>query len=174
MFWVMLMFLVGNAPMHLIFSVVLFCYAIADSSASGVTNSSHVGSRGLVAGVPYSGGENSTEWSFVAIIILPRLSCDSLDNLIRLFDSVLRRENPFAGDIDSKAVRIGGDVCVDGRCFCDGSVDGVLEVVTLSNMAELFQPSGIDFPFEFEMRSEPPSPLRKSVILGDMFSEAGD
>jgi hypothetical protein len=128
----------------------------------------------LVAGVPFSGSANRTEWSFVAIIIIPQLSCDSLDNVIRLFDSALHRENPSAGDIDSKAVRIGGDVCIDGRCFCDGSVDGVLEVVTLSDMAELFRPSGVDFPFEFEMRSEPPSPLRKSVILDDIFSGVGD
>ena len=170
----MLMFLAGNTPVHLIVPVMLLWHSVIDSSASGVTNSSHVGSRGLVAGVPFSSGANTTEWSFVAIIIIPQLSCDSLDNVIRLFDSALHRENPSSGDINSKAVRIGGDVCVDGRCFCDGSVDGVLEVVTLSDMAELFQPSGVDFPFEFEMRSEPPSPLRKSVILGDIFSGVGD
>ena len=121
---------------------------------------------GTPHGSNFSSTVNSTEYgglvcSFMSIIMIPPMSCDSVVNVVNLFDDTLRKVNPDVTHIASTAVRLGPDVCVAGRCFCDesenmmgGSTVRVLKIETLFGSDSLLLPFNIEFPYEFDTRND--------------------
>ncbi len=126
--------------------------------------------RKSLSGTPQNGNVsssvNSTEYgglvcSFMSIIMIPPMSCDSVVNVVNLFDDTLRNVNPGVIRIASMAVRLGSDVCVSGRCFCDENENvvgentlRVLKIETLFGSDRLLLPFDAEFPFEFDTRND--------------------
>jgi hypothetical protein len=143
--------------------------AIVSSSPSvsfGVNNNNSVSliRRVSVDGTPMLSVNTTTPdplWLFMAIVMVPEMSCDSIAKLAHLFNTALQQVNPLVGRMVSTAVRLGGDVCIDGNCFCDESIEAphsvrVLELSTSCAASTLLLPSMDEFPFEFDMRSDVP------------------
>ncbi len=153
-----------------IVAVICLLFLVLSAADGPLSNFTAPRLRRSISGVPLGGMTNTTRWSFVSIVMVPDISCDSVAGLAGLFDLVLHRVNPGASHVSSKAKRFGLDACVDGICFCDEITDSphavrVLELVTACSMPSLVLPDAGEFPFEFETRSDlPPARKKKGWI----------
>ena len=113
-------------------------------------------------------GRNKTAWAFMAVVIIPPLSCESMNKVACLFDVSLQHANPEVQWVGSTAVRFGSDACEDGVCPCtkEGSTTAryatrVLELETLCGINRLALPADDEFPFVYDARTAVSYPKRK-------------
>ena len=102
---------------------------------------------------------NSSTWAFMAVIIIPSLSCESVNGVAALFNDAMLGANPDAGWMYSFSRRFGSSVCADGGCPCvDMSVysTGVLEVETRCGNSRLALPLDDEFQFAYDARTDMP------------------
>ena len=148
------------------------------SLSFGVSNNNSVSPirRVSVDGMPMLSVNATTPdplWLFMVIVMVPEMSCDSIAKLALLFNTVLQKVNPHVGRMVSMAERLGTDVCIDGNCFCDESIEAphsvrVLELSTSCAASTLLLPLMDEFPFEFDMRSDiPPHTMHNNIIRID-------
>jgi hypothetical protein len=111
---------------------------------------------------------NKTVWAFMSVIIIPPISCESVNKVASLFDAGLRRVNSDVPWVRSTARRVGSDVCDDGVCPCTTERSGtaryttrVLELETLCETNRLALPMDNEFPFVYDSRTAMPFPNKK-------------
>ena len=111
---------------------------------------------------------NNTVWAFMSVIMLPPISCESMNKVASLFDTGLLRVNPEVLWMKSTTRRVGSDVCDDGVCPCAKERSGtaryttrVLELETLCDTNRLALPMDTEFPFVYDSRTAMPFPNKK-------------
>ncbi len=111
---------------------------------------------------------NKTLWAFMSVIIIPPISCESVNKVASLFDAGLLHVNSEVRWVKSTARRVGSDVCDDGVCLCTKERSGtaryttrVLELETLCEANRLALPMENEFPFVYDSRTAMPFPNKK-------------
>lgn len=122
----------------------------------------------------YANPRNKTVWAFMSVIIIPPVSCESMNKVASLFDAGLLHVNSEVQWMKSTTRRVGSDVCDDGVCPCAKERSGtaryttrVLELETLCDTNRLALPVETEFPFVYDSRTSMPFLKKKGRLLDE-------
>lgn len=122
----------------------------------------------------YANSRNKTVWAFMSVIIVPPVSCKSMNKVASLFDAGLLHANSEVVWMKSTTRRVGSDVCNDGVCPCTKERSGtaryttrVLELETVCETNRLALPTDDEFPFAYDSRTAMPFPKKKGRLLDE-------
>ena len=103
-----------------LFFVSVDILALHDDDAKNTSNSSNNNQSMMqLSAVEEEERPTPNVWEFSSQMIITPDQCDTIFNLVGMFDEALQHANPDVLNVSSTAFRLGNSECIDGVCQCN-------------------------------------------------------
>ena len=102
-----------------LFFVSVDILALHGNDAKNNSNSSNNQSMMQLSAVEEEERPTPNVWEFSSQMIITPDQCDTIFNLVGMFDEALQHANPDVLNVSSTAFRLGNSECIDGVCQCN-------------------------------------------------------